>query len=89
MIRNITIRPFSIMGMPEQAKLAVFADTNSYLEAKQLNHQIAHRFSFEHLIEAHQSVEASQVHGVVLVTEQDSQNPNVACPDCDLTLSGL
>lgn len=70
MFRNITIRPFSIMGMPEQAKLNAFTDITSYLEADRLDHLIARRFGFNEMIDAHQCIEAGQVRGVVLVNVQ-------------------
>jgi len=71
MFRNITVRPFSIMGMPEQAKLAAFADITAYLEADRLNHLITQRFDFEQMVDAHEFVEAGQARGVVLVKVQD------------------
>ena len=70
MYRNITVRPFSIMGMPEQAKLDAFADITSYLEADRLDHLIARRFEFEQMIDAHECIEAGKVRGVVLVEVQ-------------------
>lgn len=71
MFRNITVRPFSIMGMPEQAKLAAFKDITGYLEADRLNHRISRRFSFEQMVDAHECIEAGQVRGVVLVSVED------------------
>lgn len=71
MFRNITVRPFSIMGMPEHAKLAAFADIAAYLEADRLNHLIAQRFDFGQMIDAHEYVEAGNARGVVLVNVQD------------------
>jgi len=71
MFRNITVRPFSIMGMPEQAKLDAFTDITSYLEADRLNHLVARRFEFDQMVQAHECIETGKVRGVVLVNIQD------------------
>jgi len=67
MFRNITVRPFSIMGMPEPAKLAAYSAITDYLKADRLDHLIAQRFGFKKMIDAHECIEAGRVRGVVQI----------------------
>lgn len=67
MFRNITIRPFSIMGMPNAAKQQAFQDITTDLENNSLSHRISAQFNWNEMIEAHEAVERGDQKGCVLV----------------------
>ena len=71
MYKNIAIRPFSIYGMPEDAKRQAFAQISALLEKGQLTHLIDREYPFDSLIEAHQAIETKELFGVCLVNVAD------------------
>lgn len=72
MYKNILVRPFSIMGMPETAKDAAFAAIETLLAQDGLAQHIGARFDFEDLVAANEAVEAGDLFGVCVVR---------VCPD--------
>ncbi len=67
MFKNVTLRPFSIMGMPQQAKNAAFAHIENMAAEGKLNHLIGARYTFDEMISAHENVEQGELFGVCLV----------------------
>jgi len=72
MFANLLIRPFSIMRMPTEAKVAAFAHITKLLEQKHLSHHVGERFEFSELPAAHQAVEQGNVDGVCLVNVDET-----------------
>ncbi|MGC1441504.1 MAG: NADPH:quinone reductase [Burkholderiaceae bacterium] len=71
MYRNITLRPFSIMGMPEAAKLQAFHDITNYLQLDIVSHAISVRLPFNDMVKAHELIEKGDLRGCVLVDIAD------------------
>jgi len=74
MFANILIRPFSIMGMPVEAKANAFTKITELLRDDALTHSVGARFEFSDLIDAPVGVEESTVDGICVV----AVNPDVA-----------
>jgi len=71
MFSNILIRPFSIMGMPVDAKTAAFEHITNLLERGVLTHRIGQQHAFSELPAAHDAIESGSVDGVCLVSVSD------------------
>ena len=67
MYKNITIRPFSIYGIPAAAQERAFADITAALSAGRLAHRIGRRFEFDGMIAAHAAMDAGRVWGCTVV----------------------
>jgi NADPH:quinone reductase-like Zn-dependent oxidoreductase len=73
MYKNIAIRPFSIYGMPENAKINAFQRIGELLATRRLTHSIDRTYAFTDMIAAHQAIETDELFGVCLVeVAQDS-----------------
>lgn len=73
MYKNILVRPFSIMGMPEEAKDAAFAAIDRLLMQDGLAQHVGARFEFEDLIAANEAVEAGDLFGVCILRVSSDQ----------------
>lgn len=67
MYKNITIRPFSIYGLPEDTQDRAFAGITQALAERPFTHRVAEIFAFEDMIAAHQRVEDGAPNGAVQV----------------------
>lgn len=67
MYKNITLRPFTIYGMPQEAKNAAFAYVEKLTADGALNHLIGARFSFDEMVKAHECVEQKGLFGTCLI----------------------
>ena len=67
MYKNIAIRPFSIYGMPENAKINAFQQIGELLATRRLSHRVGRTYAFTDMILAHQAIENSELFGVCLV----------------------
>ena len=67
MYKNITLRPFSIFGMPQEAKNAAFTYVEKLTAVGTLNHLIGARFAFDEMVKAHECVEQSELFGTRLI----------------------
>ena len=67
MYKNITIRPFSIYGMPEDAKISAFQHIGKLLATGCLIHSVGQTYNFSDMIAAHQAIEKNELTGVCLV----------------------
>ena len=67
MYKNIAIRPFSIYGMPENAKINAFRQIGELLARGRLSHRVSCTYPFTDMISAHQTIETADLFGVCLV----------------------
>jgi NADPH2:quinone reductase len=67
MHKNITLRPFTIYGMPQEAKNAAFAYVEKLTADGALTHLIGARFAFGEVDKAHECVEQKGLFGVCLI----------------------
>ena len=67
MYKNITIQPFSIFGMPENAKINAFQQIGELLATRRLSHLIGRTYAFTDMISAHQAIEKDDLFGVCVV----------------------
>jgi NADPH:quinone reductase len=67
MYKNITIRPFSIFGMPASAKEAAFEYIETLLRADALQHLVDSKYCFEDMVSAHEAIESGQPYGACIV----------------------
>ena len=67
MYKNIAIRPFSIYGMPENAKINAFQEIGKLLATRRLSHRVGRTYAFTDMISAHQAIEGAELFGVCLV----------------------
>jgi len=67
MYKNIAIRPFSIYGMPENAKINAFQRIGQLLATRRLSHSVDRTYAFTDMIAAHQAIETGELFGVCLV----------------------
>jgi len=67
MYKNVTLRPFSIFGMPRDAQDAAFADVEKMIADGALSHLVGSRFAFDKMIQAHEAIESGKVFGACLV----------------------
>ena len=67
MYKNITIQPFSIYGMSENAKINAFQQIGELLATRRLSHLIGRTYAFTDMISAHQAIEKDDLFGVCVV----------------------
>lgn len=69
MFKNISIHPFSIYALTDQAKWNAFMAVNDMLASGSLRHRIAkkHPFTLDGVIAAHEDIETDAVTGVCLI----------------------
>ena len=71
MYKNIGIQPFSIFGMPENAKIEAFSMISDLLNEGQISHLIGKEYAFSNMVDAHEVVENGKLFGVCLVNLSD------------------
>lgn len=67
MYRNVTIRPFSIYGLPRDVQDRAFADVTRWLREARPSHLIGGRMALTDMVYAHESIERGDVFGVLLL----------------------
>lgn len=72
MYKNILVRPFSIMGMPDAAKEAAFSAIDAMLEDGALTHLVGARYAFSEMVEAQEAIDEGSLFGVCVVGVNDS-----------------
>ncbi|PQJ20801.1 NADPH:quinone reductase [Tenacibaculum sp. SG-28] len=68
MFMDITIRLVLVYAMPESAKQAAISDITTFLTKGALDNRIAATYTLDEIAKAHETIEAGNIYGTVLVT---------------------